>query len=146
MTPGHWLGVGIVASLVLGAASLWITGRTTGWRRLAGSYPAVPPGDGRRVLLGRVWFRWTGYGNLVWVHADERHLHFSLWLRLGHPRFSVPWQDIHAERIPSRRWRSLVRLSFQRVPGVTLRILGIEADKVVAASGDRIRVEDRPEP
>jgi hypothetical protein len=145
MTSGTWLGLGIGACLVLAATVLGI-GRLTGWRQLAGSYPAAPLRSGPSLLLGRAWFRWTGYAGLVRLNADEHHLHFSLWLRLGHPRFSVPWNDIHAEQVPHWRWGSLVRFSFGRTPGIALKLLGVEADRVIAASGGRIRVAAIQEP
>lgn len=140
MSFGSWLGPAIAACLVLGAVVLWLAGGWTGWRRLAGSYPALPT-RGLRILLGRAWFRWTGYGGLVCLHADERHLHFSLWPRLGHPRFSVPWEEIRAERVAHWRWPSLVRFCFARDADVAMKLLGVEADRVVAASRGRLRVE-----
>lgn len=145
MVTGYGLAAGIAACLALGAAVLWGVGGLTGWRRLAGSYPAMPARPGPSLMLGRAWFRWTGYAGLVRLRADDRHLHFSLWLRLGHPCFSVPWEDIRAERVAHWRWPSLVRFSFAREPGIALRLLGVEGDRVVAASGGRIRLAPVPQ-
>lgn len=75
------------------------------------------------------------------MRAGDRHLHVKMWLRLGHPPFSVPWQDIRAVRRATLGRRNVV-LSFAREPRVTFNIYGSIAERLAAASGGKLRVPD----
>ncbi len=116
---------GFMAFIVTGwIATLAIRGGTTGWRQLAQRYPAVEPRTDKRIWIGRLWFRHAGYGNLVYVKADETHLHFRMILGLGHPPFSVPWADVSAKRVPHWYWKRLVQFNFAREPDYPFKMLG----------------------
>jgi hypothetical protein len=85
--------------------------------------------------------RWIGYRNLLVMRAGETHLHVKLWPRLGHPPFSVPWEDIRVERRTSIG-RLIVVLRFAREPRVPLSIYPSIAERLAAASGGRLRIPD----
>ncbi len=143
IVEGLTADLGWVLPAAAGLITIWCLalltmGVLTGWRQLASCYPALPL-RGQRILPGWVGVRWLGYRNLVVLRANETHLHVRLWLRLGHPPFSVPWEDIRAER-RATVLRGNVILSFAREPRVTIRIYGRIADRLAAASGGRLSV------
>lgn len=100
LEPHHlpWLLLGWVA--VAWIPMLWIFGRVTGWRRLAGRYPATPARDGRRFWCGTLIMGFSNYRGAARLTADTSHLHFSTmaFFRPGHPTFSVPWSDVAVAR------------------------------------------------
>jgi hypothetical protein len=79
---------------------LSVFGRVTGWRRLAGRYPATPARDGRRFRCGTLIMGFSNYRGTARLTADVSHLHFSMMalFRPGHPTFSVPWSDVAVAR------------------------------------------------
>jgi hypothetical protein len=140
---GLMADLGWVLPVAAGLVTLWCLallgfGALTGWRRLASRYPAVPF-RGKRILPGWVIVRRLGYRNLIVMRASETHLHVKLWLRLGHPPFSVPWGDVRAERESTLGRRNVV-LSFAREPGVTFNVYGTIAERLAIASSGRLQI------
>jgi hypothetical protein len=135
-----WVLPAAVFLIVTWCLALLGMGGLTGWRRLASHYPALPV-DGQRILPGWVIVRWIGYRNLLVMRAGETHMHVKVWMRLGHPPFSVPWEDIRVERQTSIG-RLTVVLRFAREPRVSLSIYPLIAKKLAAASGGRLRIPD----
>jgi hypothetical protein len=133
-----WVLPAAICLVATWCLSLLGMGGLTGWRRLASRYPALPF-DGQRILPGWVIVRWIGYRNLMVMRAGKTHLHVKVWLRLGHPPFSVPWDDIRVER-RSSIGRLIVVLRFAREPRVSLSIYPLIAERLAAASDGRLRL------
>lgn len=127
------------ACLLLALAGIAAMGWLTGWRRLARCYPCQPAGPGTRLRQARIWFGITRYRNLVVLRTDPTHLHFSVWLRLGHPAFSVPWDQLTAA-YETHGFARVLRLRAAAAPEVRVRVSGMAAARLLDASGGRLRV------
>jgi hypothetical protein len=135
-----WVLPAAAVLIAIWCLALLGAGFLTGWRRLASCYPALPF-HGQRILPGWVIVRWLGYRNLLVLRANQSHLHVKLWLRLGHPPFSVPWEDIRAQRRSILGRRNVI-LSFAREPRVTFNVYGTIAERLAVASGGKLRIPD----
>jgi hypothetical protein len=124
--------------------TLAVIGRVSGWQKLARRYPVRDLNRGTRIWIGNIWFRFGGYRNLVYVKADESHLHFRMILRLGHPPFSVPWSDVSAKRILVWGWSKRVQFNFASEPDYPFKMLGVTADRIIDASRGRVRITEAP--
>lgn len=132
----YWL---LPAGLVLAVLGIGAMGHITGWRRLARRYPPRPTRDGPRLWQARIWFGITRYRNLVVLRADPAHLHFSVWLRIGHPPFSVPWEQLSGA-YEAHGFARVLRLRAAAVPEVVVRVSEMAAARLLEASGGRLHV------
>jgi hypothetical protein len=127
------------AALALALLGVAVMGRVTGWRMLARAYPARRRGAGHRLRVPWIYFGWTRYRNLVVAHADQAHLHLWVWLRVGHPPFSVPWSELSISR-ERRGLRKMLRLHFVRAPEVGVWLSEHGAARLLHACGGRVRM------
>jgi hypothetical protein len=129
-----------IAVPVLWAASLELLSAVGGWRKLAEAYPSLQPIAGKRFLFQSAQLRYSvGYNGCLTITADVRGLFVSILLplRIGHPDFFVPWDEISSEPGGSR-WSPTLRLRFSRCPAVPLVITKRLASRLESASGRRI--------
>jgi hypothetical protein len=127
---------------------LLIMSRRTALFRLAELYPPVTPRTRRRrifasgMVVGKLFYRAS-----TWLTVDDTYLHVSgigparLWV----PRLSVALSDIAA--VPDEfRWglwrRHTVRLTFARDPGVRFLVWPEVFERLVEASGSRLRLAE----
>jgi hypothetical protein len=135
------------------AALMWVPllmvmGVWSGWRRLAGLYPDRNTGQGRSFRCSPVIMGLTNYRGGVRLTADETHLHFSMsvFLRPGHPPFSVPWSDVTVTRdqwpwFPFRG-KQVIRLTLAGYPDRRILVPLSDGERIVAASGGRLRLTE----
>lgn len=138
-----WLALGIFGVTFFWCLISFVMSRISGWATLAAAYPAA------EVLTPHARYTWqsafmngtTRYSAALAVVADAQAVHFSMFplLKIGHAPFSVPWQDIRAERV-QRAFTQDVALTFARASGVSIRITPKLGDRLAAASAGRITV------
>lgn len=135
-----WLMPAGVALALLGVA---VMGRLTGWCSLARAYPARDRLPGKSFRVPWIHFGATRYRNLVVGHADDVHLHLAVWLRIGHPPFSVPWGEIAASR-ERRALRTMLRLRFVRAPGIDVWLSERGATRLQGLCAGRLQWPGEP--
>jgi hypothetical protein len=134
--------------LVAWIPGTWVLGWLSAWRRLAQRYPAAPVLPGRRIRCHFLVMGRSTYKSMASLIADSGHLHFSMGFlfRPGYPTLSIPWSDITASR-DEWRWSlpaaPVVRLTLRRDPEVRVLIRPRVAEEVMAASGGRLRLDER---
>lgn len=109
---------GILAFLGAGP----IAARLGGWSRLAKSYPAAFPFEGKKLLASGAMGP-ANYGFSLLLGADARGLSLETtgFVRTGHKPLFIPWSDVTAREVSGLFYpRALV--GFQKAPGVTLRL------------------------
>lgn len=131
------------------APSLFLTGRTSGWRRLADLYPSRNPGTARSFRCSPILMRMSNYRGGARLTPDESHLHFAqpAFLRPGHRPFSVPWSDITASRDEwpwfPLKGHPMVRLTLAKDPDLRILIPLRDGEALAAASGGRMELDER---
>ena len=146
----RWLPVIVLTLVVITwAPMLVLTGRTSGWRRLAGLYPNRKPGTDRSFRCSPVLMGISNYRSGARLTPDESHLHFaqSALQRPGHPSFSVPWSDITASRDEwpwfPLKGHPMVRLTLAKSPDLRILMPLRDGEAIVAASGGRMELDER---
>ena len=133
MQQYFWL---FLALVWIGAS--WLISRLSGWRRLAEAYSERLPFTGKHW-----WFqsaemaRMSHYGGSLIVGANREGLHLAVLLpfRIGHPALFIPWSDISMREQKSRLSFTRVELTFQKVPGVAMKITAALGRKIQEAKG-----------
>jgi hypothetical protein len=145
----RYLPLLVVALVVIAwAPFLFLTGRTSGWRRLAALYPDRNPGTGRSFRCSPVLMGISNYRGGARLTPDESHLHFaqSALQRPGHPSFSVPWSDITAspDEWPwfPMKGHPMVRLTLLKDPDLRVLIPVRDGERIVAASGGWLSLDE----
>ena len=140
----HWYVLGWM--LVVGVPMLFVTGRWSGWRRLARLYPHRNTGLGDSFRARPLVMGLTNYRGGARVSADAAHLHFSMGalLRPSHPPFSVPWSDVSAS-LDAWPWfpfkgDPVVRLTLARQSALRILLPVKDGERIVAASGGRLQL------
>jgi hypothetical protein len=142
----------LVWVLIAWVPMMVLTGRWSGWRRLARLYPSAHPGAGRSFGSGSMVMGRSTYRGGVRLTADAAHLHFfaGALFRPGHPPFSVPWPDLGLT--PAEwpwfplRGHPMIRLTLARYPGLRILVSVSTGERIAAASGGRVRIERPPAP
>ena len=145
----RWLPVMVFALVVIAwAPFLFLTARTSGWRRLAGLYPDRNPGTARSFRCSPILMGISNYRGGARLTPDESHLHVaqSALQRPGHPSFSVPWGDITAS-VDEWPWfpmkgHPMVRLTLAREPDLRVLIPVRDAERIIAASDGRLLLNE----
>jgi hypothetical protein len=131
---------GIAAFAVFWMVIVWFISLFSGWSKLADAYPSRIPFDETCWSMQSARFRWgSGYNGILRVCADSQALHISVFVlfRPGNRPFSVPWEDISAQRRPFG-----VELRFYRAEGVPMRISRSLAEHLVQAAQGRLSIDD----
>ena len=146
----RWLPVMVIALVVITwAPMLFLTGRTSGWRRLAALYPNRNSATGRSFRCSPILMGISNYRGGARLTPDESHLHFaqSALQRPGHPSFSVPWSDITASRDEwpwfPLKGHPMVRLTLSKSPDLRILMPLRDGEAIVAASGGRMELDER---
>jgi hypothetical protein len=139
-----WFALGWV--VIAWVPMLALTGRWSGWRRLARLYPYRSTGRGGSFRAGPVLMGLTNYRGGVRLTADDSHLHFSAgaFLRPGHPPFSVPWSDLTVSH-DTWPWfpfkgHPLIRLTLAKHSGLRILLPVRHGERIIAASGGRLQL------
>jgi hypothetical protein len=121
-----WLILGFIPLFVATwFGSLHLIARVGGWRDLARVYRVEMP-----MELARQWRNKygkmrnaTGYNGCLNIGANSMGMQLSLWslFRPAHPPLFIPWGDLTTAPAHGL-FMEYVVFSFQRVPGVTLRL------------------------
>lgn len=142
----HWYALGWV--VIAWVPMLALTGRWSGWRRLARLYPHRSTGRGDSFRAGPLLMGLTNYRGGAGLSADDSHLHFSVgaFLRPGHPPFSVPWSDVSASH-DTWPWfplkgRPVIRLTLAKHRGLRILLPVRHGERIVAASGGRLQLSE----
>ena len=145
----RWLPVMVVALVVLAwAPFLLLTGRASGWRRIAALYPDRNRGTARSIRCSPMLMGISNYRGGARLTPDESHLHFaqSALQRPGHPSFSVPWSDITATRDEwpwfPLKGHPMVRLTLAKDPDLRILIPVRDGERIIAASDGRLLLEE----
>jgi hypothetical protein len=145
-----WLVLGWL--VIVGVPLLILTGRWSGWRRLAGVYPHRSIGSDQSFRTGPIVMGMVNYRGGARLTSDDSCLHFSMpgLLRAGHPPFSVPWPDITASR-DAWPWFPFkgaprIRLTLGRYRGLRILVPVSDGERIVAASGGRLRLREPATP
>jgi hypothetical protein len=129
-------------------AGLWVgvlhaIARVGGWSALAASYARAqrPEGTAFRFCSGN--FGLASYGGCLWLVSGVRGLDVSVLFlfRPAHPPLFIPWSDLTAHAV--RGWvLQQVELGFARQPAVRLRLARGLAEKLLAAGGHVVRIQE----
>jgi hypothetical protein len=145
----RWLPVMVLGLIVIAwAPFLFLTGRTSGWRRLAALYPDRNPGTARSFRCSPILMGISNYRGGARLTPDESHLHFaqSALQRPGHYPFSVPWSDIAASRDEwpwfPMKGHPMVRLALAKEPDLRILIPVRDGERIVAASGGSLALDE----
>lgn len=141
--PPAWLFISaFVGTWVVVSFSL---SRTSGWTKLAECYRSEQPFLGALIRFQAAQFRRsTNYNGCLNFGGDPAGLYVApmLLFRAFHSPLLIPWDEITARPIKVWRFWNFVELRFQRVPDVPVKIKPALAEKLVQASGGRLRVDD----
>ncbi len=155
MTGNRAIDAALVVVYVIGVWTIAFLAiaHATGWRRLAGRFPARPilP-ESVRGIASITLGSWGNYNNCVLWASDDEHLHLRLMpgFNLFHAPISIPWAMAPGitmiERGMRRGW-VLVRVGGERLtlPGkVVRRELALRARiaEMEAAKDDRPKEAD----
>jgi hypothetical protein len=139
-----WFALGWV--VIAWVPMLALTGRWSGWRRLARLYPHRSTGRGGSFRAGPLLMGLTNYRGGARLTADDSHIHFSMgaFLRPGHPPFSVPWSDVTVSR-DTWPWFPLkghpvIRLTLAKHRGLRMLLPVKDGERIVAASRGRLQL------
>ncbi len=116
---------------------VWIIGKTGGWNKLAAQYEFKGKFPGRLFSAGgQVGV--ANYGGILRLGADKEGFYLGVifMFRIAHPPLYIPWQDVRAEE-QKAFFMTNARLSFAKVPDMTLRIPKSAALKLKELSGTR---------
>jgi hypothetical protein len=145
----RYLPLLVIALVVIAwAPMLFLTARTSGWRRLANLYPNRNPGTGRSFRCSPVLMGISNYRGGARLTPDESHLHFAqpVLQRPGHPSFSVPWSDITASRDEwpwfPLKGHPMVRLTLAKEPELRILMPLRDGEAIVALSGGRLALDE----
>jgi hypothetical protein len=138
----------LACGALLWAPSVILCGMWSGWRRLAGLYPAKTAARGRRVRCGWMIMGLTNYRGGVRVTADDSCVHFSMGplVRPGHPPFSVPWSDITVTRdgwpwFPMQG-RPVIRFTLARHRALRILVPVSTGETLIEASAGRLQLSE----
>jgi len=139
-----WFALGWV--VIAWVPMLELTGRWSGWRRLARLYPHRSTGRGGSFRTGSLLMGLTNYRGGARLTADDSHLHLSMgaFLRPGHPPLSVPWSDVTVSR-DTWPWFPLkghpvIRLTLAKHSGLRILLPVKDGERIVATSGGRLQL------
>jgi hypothetical protein len=125
-----------------------LMGLWSGWRRLAGLYPAQAVGQGSSFASGMMVMGLANYRGGVRLTSDRSYLHFSttMMLRPGHPHFSVPWSEI---TLSSDEWPwfplkglRVIRISLARRRDLRILVPVRTGERLSADSQGRLAAPD----
>lgn len=123
---------------------LALIGRSSGWRRLAESYPNHNARHARSFRSGPAVMNRSVFRGGVRFTPGDAHLHFAMsgLARPGHRPFSVPWSDIAASHdewpwFPFKG-HSMVRLTLAADPGLRILVKARDGRRIVDESGGRL--------
>lgn len=142
----------IAMGVILGIPSVALTGRWSGWRRVAKRYPDRNTRRGISFRSGQLVVNQSIYKTGVRFTMDESHLHaaMSLLARPGHRPFSVPWSDITAsyDEWPWFPFKGhpMVRLSLAADPGLRILVKAGDGRRIAEASGGRLTIDGAGQP
>lgn len=130
-----WLAGMILLALASWSLIMLVSGRLSGWSRLAQDYRSDDPMPSMRFRFQTVWLRgWTHYANCITFGVDHRGLHLASFVPLlGHPRLLIPWSDVSVT--PKKIWwLRRAELRFRRAPEIPVRIRARLAAKISSAA------------
>lgn len=125
-----------------------LAGIWSGWRGLAGLYPAREVGRGTSFRSGMMVMGMANYRGGARLTADPLHLRFSMsvMLRPGHPPFSVPWSDV---TLSPDRWpwfplkgTPVTRITLARHRALRILVPPSTGEKILAASEGRLHLSE----
>ncbi len=144
--------VAVALGALLWAPLVSMIARSSGWRRLAASYPDRNAGQGRAFRTGQLIMNASVYKGSVRFTADDAHLHFaqSRMSRPGHQPFSVPWSDVAARRDEwpwfPMKGHPMVRLTLAAHPDLRILVKVRDGERIAAESGGRIAIAEATPP
>ena len=114
--PGY-----IIFFIILWIGVCNLIAAASGWRVLAGHYPAISAFDGRKLWFKSAGMRsWMNYSNCITIGANKYGLYLSVLplFRVGHPPLFFPWTDISTEAVTRRLLPDIVKFNFTKQPEV----------------------------
>jgi len=138
--------LGLALGMITWAPMVTLTGRWSGWRRMAAHYPDRNTRRGRSFRSGQMVMNMSVYRGGMRLTPDETHLHFAptALARPGHPPFSVPWSDIEAA-YDGWPWFPLkghpvVRLTLAAEPDLRILVQIKDGRRIVEGSGGQLEL------
>ncbi len=136
---------GIVVSIGIWIATMWLVSFFSGWFFLAKVYPRPDINGDVGQSLGAIswqmlWLRfWAKYGNIIAYEVTDRGLGIQVaWaFRFGHPHLFVPWEEFVLIERRTRFGVSFDQYRVLRRPEVPIRMLTRTAEKLDAMSAGR---------
>jgi hypothetical protein len=126
--PIFFLGMWVAICLLIS--------RFGGWARLSESYTDRSRFSGEKNHFQSFSMGLASYGSCATIGVNRSHLFLGvMWIfRIGSPNLFIPYADIVGREV-KRFFFGRVHLTFNKAPGVTLKLSRRQADRIELASG-----------